>query len=54
MICEFLDFKKWYKKVSLGVPDFNFLNAFTAWNVLVDDLQGYSIRRKYKGVMLVK
>ena len=23
-------FKKWYKKVSLGIADFNFLNAFAA------------------------
>ena len=34
-----LHLKTWYKKVSLGVADFNSLNVFAAWNLLVDDLE---------------
>ena len=29
-------FKKWYKKAFLGICDFSFLQAFTAWNLGVD------------------
>ena len=29
-------FKKWYKKAFLGICDFGFLQAFTAWNLSVD------------------
>ena len=28
-------FKKWYKKAFLGICDFSFLQAFTAWNLSV-------------------
>ena len=48
-------FKKWYKKVSLSVANFNFLNAFTAWNLSVDEFQkSYKRGRKCKRVKLVK
>ena len=30
-------FKKWYKKAFLGICDFSFLNAFTAWNLSVTE-----------------
>ena len=32
-------FKKWYKKVHMGISDFSMLQAFAAWNLLVDDLK---------------
>ena len=31
-------FKKWYKKAFLGIADFCLLQAFTAWNLSVDQL----------------
>ena len=31
-------FKKWYKKAFLGVADFSLLQAFTAWNLSVDQM----------------
>ena len=36
-------FKKWYKKAFLGIADFCLLQAFTAWNLSVDQL--YQNRR---------
>ena len=30
--------KKWYKKAILGTCDFSFLQAFTAWNLSIDDI----------------
>ncbi len=48
-------FKKWYKEVSLGVTDFNFLNAFVARNLLVDELERSNKRGgKCKRVKLFK
>ena len=32
-------FKKWYKKAFLGVADFSLLQAFTAWNLSVDQIR---------------
>ena len=32
-------FKKWYKKTFFGIADFCLLQAFTAWNLSVDQLQ---------------
>ena len=29
-------FKKWYKKVFMGIADFSFLQAFAAWNLSVE------------------
>lgn len=29
-------FKNWYKKIYLGITDFSFLQAFTAWNLAID------------------
>ena len=31
-------FKKWYKKAFLGIADYCSLQAFTAWNLSVDQL----------------
>ena len=31
-------FKKWYKKAFLGIADFSLLQAFTAWNLSVDQM----------------
>jgi len=31
-------FKKWYKKTFLAIADFSLLNAFTAWNLSVDQI----------------
>ena len=39
-------FKKWYKKTFMGIADFSFLQAFTAWNLSVPMLR-YSTRRIY-------
>ena len=36
-------FKKWYKKAFLGIADFCLLQAFTAWNLSVDQM--YANRR---------
>ena len=33
-------FKKWYKKAFLGIADFSLLQAFTAWNLSVDEIYG--------------
>ena len=30
--------KKWYKKVFLGISDFSFLQAFSAWNLSIDQV----------------
>ena len=35
-------FKKWYKKAFLGIADFSMLNAFAAWNLSVEQIQGIS------------
>ena len=32
-------FKKWYKKAFLGIADFSMLQAFTAWNLSVDQMR---------------
>ena len=32
------NFKKWYKKTFLGIADFCLLQAFTAWNLSVDQM----------------
>ena len=32
-------FKKWYKKAYLGLADFSMLQAFTAWNLSVDQVR---------------
>ena len=31
-------FKKWYKKTFLAIADFSLLQAFTAWNLSVDQI----------------
>ena len=36
-------FKKWYKKAFMGIADFSLLQAFTVWNLLVDE--NYESRR---------
>ena len=36
-------FKKWYKKAFMGIADFSLLQAFTVWNLSVDE--NYESRR---------
>ena len=36
-------FKKWYKKAFMGVADFLVLQAFTAWNLSVDQIYEHRI-----------
>ena len=31
-------FKKWYKKVFMGIADFSFLQAYAAWNLSVAEM----------------
>ena len=43
-------FKKWYKKVFMGLSDFSFLQAYSAWNLSVEEMmvnsRGGEIKRK--------
>ena len=32
-------FKKWYKKVFMGIEDFSFLQAYASWNLSVEELK---------------
>ena len=43
-------FKKWYKKAFMGIADFSLLQAFSAWNLSVDEMKlknrGGPVRRE--------
>ena len=41
-------FKKWYNKVFMGIVDFSFLQAYTAWNFSVEEMMVNSRREEIK------
>ena len=47
-------FKKWYKKVFMGIADFSFLQAFAAWNLSVQEMTDKSRGGETKRKGLVK
>ena len=47
-------FKKWYKKVFTGITDFSFLQAYTTWNLSVEELNANSRGGEIKRKQLVK